>query len=61
MFKHREEANLKLRKDAMTDMIEKKRYTSLSQNKTASLIIQPSEITPDKQDYYNKLSQVRYN
>ncbi len=61
MAKHREEANLTLRKDAITDIINKHRFANLvNHNKTNELIINLRDlnISEDKITYYNQLSKV---
>ncbi len=58
--KHREDTNLTLRKGAISEMINKKRYATLAtQYKSNNFVIDANKLNPDMFTYYNGLDSVR--
>ena len=61
MAKHREEAILSLRKGAISQVINNKRYSNLNTNKSNNFMINPQQLNPEWLAYYNNLDQVKIN
>jgi hypothetical protein len=60
MARHREEANLSLRKGAISQVINHKRYSNLETNKSKKFMIDPQQFNQKWFAYYNNLDKVKF-